>query len=741
MTETPHEPQLDSPLPDARLALLSPLRAVLALESAASNALLEAIELARYLLSDLAPVERGGAPLTPYFAHNAAALLVQLIELEAPAEVTVALGRAARPTLEAAFEADPNDLALLLALLHDALLNTPAAHAQKLLDRGKEALALPFAGDRLLATHARLVAHLCQARDTKLRAAASRYLEDALAELARYRSRQPNNEVVARTRIELLGLRVARLSGTSRDEAFREARTALHDYETRFGRTPELERLELRALVDRIVGEEKAPQAAVRDARERLLEGARPGGTSATELLHAFRALDRAQALSEADYRAFAEGLGQRIEGMPDAQAEPLRRARRRALSAAGDAAALLALAVDELQRNPRDRASAAEIAEHLLDAKRRQAPLPDVAPEVLRTAVQQLPATLLSSFGEEDALRWLELVEERLGAELACEHAVRGLLGTKELKRHAPLFARTAALQEQLGRRDDALATLEDAFKNNGHLDFRFEFAERLLHLGARLAEADAALKPLMASDPERAAKARGLRERIANHPEFLASRKQELLTFEERAGVGGRTPQRLRVVHQGDGFVLADMVDHRAPQAYGQPHLRVMIKRTDLPSYLDVSELKKGQDLFAPVVGEDEKPGKARSNLRVYWIAEGHQADPGWSDAEKEKRAAELEARFRLGTGASIPLRIVRVAAKAGSFWVRPEAAGPGGGFPGEIRAGAGDLPAGWKLDKLTAGMLVYAPVLSEKVSEKAPGERRFRVRGPVEIDEKSR
>jgi hypothetical protein len=199
---------------------------------------------------------------------------------------------------------------------------------------------------------------------------------------------------------------------------------------------------------------------------------------------------------------------------------------------------------------------------------------------------------------------------------------------------------------------------------------------------------------------------------------------------------GVGGDRPLRLRVLFTGDGFALTEVVEHPAPPAYEHKHLRVLVRRGDLPGDLDVADLRKGRDVFARVRGDDDT--RRKGGLRVYWVAEGTTVDPGWSAEERLRRVAELEARFRINSGASLPLRVRKVVPRRQAAWASIEAPVGAGRetFPSDVRIINGDLPEGTTLGDLREGDVLYAPVDSIDAGGGDPGDRRYRVRPPVEV-----
>jgi hypothetical protein len=724
----------DSAGSSPELALLGPLANLEALEAVATPAGVAALELARRLRGSLDVLARTGMA-DRFLAHNLAVLVQRLLGLDPPAGALDSLLSAALPVLDAASEADPDDLALLVAISAICTRRPAGGVATRALERGKTACSRPHAGDGARRAHAQLVLHLAQSRDKATRAAAGRYIEDAIGELGAFLRKEPFQEPVARARVELLLLRVRRGDGAARDEAYRSVRTAIAEYEERFGRTAALDALELRAASERLAGDGQPPRAVADLARARLLELAPDPALPTDVMLEVYGALDRAGVLSEADHAALADAVQSRQGAAPDGEDAALRRARVAALEKAGDADALFAEALSDLQRNPKDRAAAGRIVGRLLDDLRKKAPIPDVPPELLRAAAHEAPRAMLSEWKAKDVALWLGHVQAALGAEVAAEHAHRDLLAVGPLRKQADVVAQTLALLRAAGRLDDAVATARRGWENDGHAEARLSYAELLLERGESLAEAEAALKPILQADGKVGTDARKLRDALAKHPEYEESKRAELRAFEDKVGIGTNKRHRLRVLFTGDGFALAELADHVAPAAYDNRHLRVMIRRADLPSMLDVSQLQKGQELFGPVRGEDDRKGKGV--LRVYWIADGATADPGWSDEEKEKRARSLEERFRIGTGASLALEVTRLGMKTGAFWVTIDPPAPGEApFPADIKVPASELPQGTALKSLAKGARIYAPVDAFDDTRRGPGERRYKVRGPVEV-----
>lgn len=724
--------------PPIELALVGPLEGLERMDSAAGAEALEQLALARELRAELRAVEAesSAAALGPYFAHNLAALLVGLVDAGATGTAFEPLALAADPVLAAAGIRDPDDLLVVLARLEAATMRAPWAGDLELLELGKRATGRPHAGDRLMAAHARVVAHVASAADKKLRAGAMRYADDALAEIGAYLARHPLHEGVSRVRIELLSLRVRRATGKARDEAFLLARTALAEYGSRFGQTARTAALELGVLVDRLVGDDSAPPAAIRDARSRLQRVAAERAVAVSDALTAFRTLDRGKHLDEEAYAELAEVFGDWAEEARPDDADALRRARHRALTATGDDDALLSDAIETLQRDPKNRNAAGRIGQTIVDALHTKAAPPAVSPELLAAAVRELPHARSARWNLKTVLAWLDYVATQLGDEIAAEHAASNLLQVKALRAHEALYRQAMELLRRAGHADRALAVAEKGIELGGHDSLRIDVAEAWLADG-KLAAAEQLLRPALKADGDTGVRARQLRDKIQSSPAFADAQRAELLDFEKEVGIGSGQQIRLRVRFLGDGFALGDVIERKAPAVYGQPHLRVMIRRNELPGYLDVADLRKGQDLFAPVRGEDDKKAGKKGSLRVYWIADGALADPGWSNEQKEERAAQLDRHYGLGGGAVIPLRVDRVSPRAQALWARPVQPKGAPPFPTELRVPAGDLGGGVPLNAIKPGTLLHAPVDSEPWKERGPGERRYRVRGPVQVD----
>ena len=735
MTESTPSP---SKSPDTslgpRAALLGPLASCEALAAAPSTETVAIVELARSLRADVEADGRAGAPVSAYVPHNTAVLLLALWDLDPQDSRLAGLAEAAAPILLAAAESDALDLALVTALLRVAPL-LPASITDRVTELGARAAESPLAGDRLLDAWSRHLASLGEGRDGSRKEQVARHAGRALALMDRILERLPYQEGVAAARLELLAQRVRTAESPARDEALGRLLTLAQDYEDRFGAAGHVEALRLFAALERVQAKGSG-EGARREARTRLLALAQPGRLPDDELLRSLKAADRANLFKAEDHRQLAEALRERAASARPADQAGLQKALRRSLERAGEKEALLEELVRDVTRDPKGRDASTSLVTHLIEALRKGSDVPTVPADSLRAAAAAASRGALAKLSAEDLTRWLGHLSERLGAEGAAEHLEGQILKTRELRKLRPLYDRGVALLREAGRRDAALGLLREGFEKARHDDLRIAYARELLDLERDLPDAEDAVRPLLGAGGPLQAEAKALRDKLLAHPALEQQRRQQLLEFEDEVGIGTARAQRLRVLFTGDGFALTEVVDHPAPASYEHKHIRVMVRRSDLPGDLDIADLKKGRDVFAPVRGEDDS--RKKGVLRVYWVADSALVDPGWSEDERLRRVTELEARFHIGSGASLPLRVRKVAPRRGQLWASIEAPQGAGRetFPSDVRITASDLPEGTELTDLKEGVQLYAPVDSFAPQGASPGDRRYRVRPPVEV-----
>ena len=720
-------PEHDDPTPlSSRTLLLGPLAALEPLADGGEEGA-AAVDLARAIRADVEADARAGRAVAPYVPHNVATLLLALIDLDREDERVTALWRAAQPLLREATTADADDLAVPAALLELGHL-LPRERRPWLLDVGEAAAASPLAGDRLQGAWARLLAELAGDRDDE---SLGRRLEVAIGRLDAFLEQRPWNVAVATARLRLLAALAVRTEATAREEAVTRFATLARDHEDRFGASGALEALRLDMALLRLQGK-GAGDAVRKEARTLLVGLAAPGRLGDGDLLRALRAADKMGLLQKPDHAAMIEALRSRASTARSGDRAALHKALRRALERAGDREGLLEELVADITRSPRSREPATALVQHAL-ASLAAGEEPSIPVEALRAAAAAAQRGSFGKLDEAQAGRWLDHLAARLGPEGAAEHVATQLIQVRELRGLALLWERGEALLREAGRPEAALDLLRDGWERGGHDALRLRWAEAMVEAERELPEVDEALKSLSAGGPH-GARARELRAKVTSHPSLERQRREALLEHEDELGVGGDKPLRLRVVYLGDAFALAETVDHPAPGWYEHRHLRVMIRRADLPADLDLRDLKKGRDVFARVRGEDD--AKRKGGLRIYWIADGT-VDPGWSEDERLRRVSELEARFRIGTGASLPLRVRKIVARQGALWASVESQRGKGRdtFPGDVRVIGADLPDGVRITDLAPGDQLFAPVDAIDAGG-APGDRRYRVRAPVEV-----
>lgn len=712
-----------------RTSLLGPLAALepLAAGGAEAGALLD---LARTVRADAEADARAGRPIAPYLAHNVAVLLLGLAASDRDDDHLADLWRSAAPLLQGALAEDPDDLAIAAALLELGHL-APKERRPWLLDVGETAAASPLAGDRLFGAWARLLGALADDRDDD---ALGRRLETAVARLDGFLEQRPWNVGVAGARLRLVAAHAARSDAAARDEALTRFRALAADFEDRFGGSPEIEATRLDVALLRLQAK-GAGDAARKEARELLVGLAAPGRLSDGELLRALRGAEKAGALQKPDWVALVEPLRSRSSTARAGDRGGLYKALRKALERAGDREALLEELVADVTRSPKSREPASALIQQAL-ATIAQGDEPQIPAEALRAAAAAANRGAFGRLDDEQLGRWLDHLAARLGADGAAEHVTGQLVQVRELRKLTALWERGEALLRAAGREEEALDLLREGAEKGGHDALRLRWAEAMLAAERELPDVDDALKALAGSAGPLQQRARELRQKVSGHPALERQRREMLLEHEDEIGVGTDRALRVRVVYTGDGFALAEAVDHPAPPWYEHKHVRVMIRRGDLPGDLDLADLKKGRDVFARVRGEDD--AKRKGGLRIYWVADGTTVDPGWSEDERLRRVTDLEGRFRIGTGASLALRVRKVVPRQGALWASIETPQRGGRetFPSDVRVLAGDLPDGVRINDLKAGDELFAPVDSLDAGSASPGDRRYRVRAPVEV-----
>ncbi len=680
--------------------------------------------------------------LDAFSAHNLAVGLVRLTEA---VDSTDPAARALREALEAsaaplerAWKADPDDLVVVRALVEAAAATGSPRTAYRWFEATAPAARRDDVSPALAAARARLLLRVLHAG----RRAGVDIKDEAIAEaidsIGLALARRPWHEPASAARMELLLWRYRRATGVDRETAWTALEAALRDHRRAFGPTAAWLGNAALALAEGVASSKKPAPGAVEAARARFDEALDHPGVAASVLVATYRMLDKAGVLEAEHHRHAAAVFAERARTAPPRGAEALRRARSRALEAAGDEAALLADAVAAIGAKPdaagRQAAAlvrpALVVATHLARAVERGTALPPVPAAVAIAAARILPDEALAQrLKPRQVAALLEALGQVAGESAAADLAAR-LASTGKLARQAAVARAIHAALRQGGRQDEALAFAEKA-ASGGVKELALEAARALLERGERLGDADALLKPLVArTDHPLAAEAQALRKQVRAHPRYADSLREELLAFEREVGVGSGKPLHLRVVYTADQYVLAEVQGAPAPAAYPHRHLRVLVRRRDLPWYVRVADLTKGADLFAPVRAEDDE--RKRGSQRVYWVAPPG-AVPGWSDEAREARAAELVARFGLNTGAPVELRLEGRTSRGGALRVRP--VGPGGElFPCDLRVPLSALAPGIQPDALRPGVTLLAPVDAEPDRGGGAGARRFHVRKPV-------
>ena len=244
----------------------------------------------------------------------------------------------------------------------------------------------------------------------------------------------------------------------------------------------------------------------------------------------------------------------------------------------------------------------------------------------------------------------------------------------------------------------------------------------------GERLDETEALLRPLLDAKGAQGKQAQELLRRRANDPSVRGTRRAALLTFEREVGVGTPAPVKLRVAFVSRAYALVDAVEHRAPDFYDHKHLRAMVRPGDLPAGVEPSDLRKGDLLTAPLVGEDGDPSRDKDALRLYWVADPKALTLEGGVEAVRTRWANEEQLYGVESGAPIPLK-VRYDGRRKVLQVRVLSPKGRGEFAERPTADPSQLPAGMAPEQLGKGKRLWGVVV--RASERP---RAYRVVGDL-------
>ncbi len=676
---------------------------------------------------------RASGPPTAWLDHDLAVIVSEGLEHRATRAATRDLFLGVRRRLARALASDASDLTCALALARGA---TTALEDERIgddVDAVVGTLGHEGAGPSLIGAAVQLVV---AAGETRKGVAAGRALAAAAGvreAMERVATRLPAHPDVALDRARLAVLDARRRSGEERLKALEGAHAHISDHERRFG--PSRAARDLLARVLELRARSGAPVSDVRRDCLALLDArARDGSLGPRAAERLVKAVERAGALD----RDTAAAVLERLEPLAADHPERWRGAIGRALAKSGDEGAVVTHWERALADDPSDREAARGLGDRLLRNLRAGLDAPfDSA--VLERVLEALPHGSLARWSAADAVRVLEHVQRTFGVGRALELLEERFADNRELAKHAPLWERGLALASEAGDPAGLETLARKAIKASGLPAARLALAEALLSAGRRLDEADDVLRPLYDAKGDLAARAHALRRRLSKDPGFRSAKRDALVAFEERVGVGSGRKLKLRILHTTASYALAEVASHQAPDVYGHKYLRVMVRADDLPKGVGPAHLRKGDKLDAPIRGVDGDPHKDRDTLRLYWIADSRALRLVRSPAELEERLDEEERRFGIGGSEPLPLRVGRQGRrKALRAHVLSRKQGPE--FSATARISADQLPEGVDSKALGRGRRFLGVVERERGTEDGPGLRHYHVVGSLSAPKES-
>ncbi len=646
---------------------------------------------------------------TAWIDHNLAALAGEALADPATRAAGDGLYFATRRRLAAALERDPDDLAHAWALALGAARAPHDDAAAADIPRVAAALERPGAGPRLVRAAVALVLAAARApRKHPKPAAAAREAAPAVRRAAQaLRARLPRHPDLDLdlARLELLAARQA--EGEERAALLGRTGALLDDHVARFGPSAAARRVrgDLLTLAARGASapadiRKQAVALFEEEARERTL---RPDGAG-----RLVRAMERAGGL-DPDTAAHLAELVERLAGD---DATPWRGVLASLLPKTGQDAALVDLWERALAEHPDDGDAARGLAERLV--KNLRAGLaPPFSAETLDRVLTALPYAAMARWSAADVDAVLATAREQLSVAQAAQFARDRLLHTRDLRGRAALWDRALKLYEELGDEEGLIKAARLATKHANHPGARLLLVERMIARGEGLDEAETLLRPLLDAKGAQGKRAQELRRKLANDPAVRGARRDALLAFERQVGVGTPAPVKLRVAFVSRAYALVDAVEHRAPDFYAHKHLRVMVRPGDLPPGVEPSDLRKGDLLSAPVVGEDGDPARDKDALRLYWVADPKALTIEGGVEALRARWAKEEQLFGVESGAPIPLK-VRYDGRRKALQVRVLGPKGRGEFAARPVAEPSQLPAGLAPEQLGKGRRLWGVVV---------------------------
>lgn len=685
--------------------------------------------LRRIAEATLALIEQSlGDPqaVAPWADHNLAVLVATGLTEEATRGATVGLFHGVRRRLADALVADPDDLALALALARGAAELSGDGRVAADIVLVARALGRDAAGPQLVAAAVSLAVSGGASKQNDVVAAARQVAAAARNAIERLGGRLPHHPDLPLdlAALELLDAEVA--EGAERAGHLDSAHGHLGDHEARFGTTTAARHLrgQVLALRARAGG---APEDIRRDALTLLETGARERTLHAGEATRLVRAIERAGGMD-------AKTAGQLlplVEAAAGDQREPWREVLGSLLQRTGDESALRELWEQTLLDGKKNAEAARGLAQMLI-RNLRGGLAPPFDNAVLDKVLDNVPYTSMARWSASDVQAVLELVKTAFGVSRAATFTRERLLATRDLKSKAGLWRIAVELADASGDEAATLETLRGAIRHANVPQARLRLATTLLDAGTGLQEADNVLRPLLDKKGDDGAQAHALKNRLDKHPQMRGERRSGLIRFEEQIGVGSPKPFKLRVLHTTPDYVLLEAADHKAPEGYEHRHLRTMVRGNDIPGGVKTYELRKGDIVHAPLRGQDAAGD--RDGLRVYWVADTAAIRLELSPATLRTRLDDEERTF--GIGESNPLAMkVAWDGRRSRLTARIFAASGSGEFHARAVVVEEQLPEGVAPKKLGRGRRMWG-LVGRVYDEGNQHERRYQVIGKLSL-----
>ncbi|MCB9729182.1 MAG: hypothetical protein H6746_11975 [Deltaproteobacteria bacterium] len=666
-------------------------------------------------------------PDTGWIDHNLAVLVAAGLADEATAEASQSLFLGVRRRLGEALERDPDDLAAAMALALGAAAATDDERMAADIALVGAAVGRPQAGPGLVGAAVRLI--LAVGRDASeavsaAAAAAVAPIQAAVDGLSLRLSAHPDT-ALDRARLELLAARS--VEGDARQDKLDRMHATLADHEARFGPTAEARELrgELLGMRARSGG---APSDVRRDAIALFEAQAADRSLTPDQADRLIRTVERTGKLDR-DTAGHLSGL---IEALVGRDERRWHRPLARLLREAGDEAAFLTLQERALREDPDNGEAARVIVERLVRNLRAGLASPFDS-DILDRALSAAPQQTLARWSADDVAAIVGLATHTFGARRAAHFVSERLLQNRELKKRDGLWARALDLWTELDDEDGLLELARRAVKERNLARARLLVAERLLARGERLDEADELLRPLCDARGPEAAQAHKLRDRLAAHPALRAGRRDALMAFEERIGVGTDKRFTLRVIHTTPAYALVELGELSAPDAYEHKHLRTVVRAQDLPRGVSPLHLRRGDTLEAPLRGQDADPERDKGGIRVYWVSDPAAIRLQRSPEEIAQRLDQEEARVGVGGEGPAALKVAREG-RSGALTARVFAPGGGAELGERARVEASQLPEGTAPEQLGKGKRFWGRVVRRADLEGSDGVRVYAVEGPL-------